>query len=628
MLCLCACDGSDRKPKQKLDTPQNLCMKIISNRANFVWNEVLLSDYYTVDINGKQYKVTDACIDILEVGASDSDFVVKVQANCSNSDYLNSEWSTEYKITVGGYSLNLLSDGSGYEVVGGKDATGNLFVLPTYKGTPIVKIGDSAFANNTALTGIILPASVKAIGKRAFANNTALADVIWPDIVEEIGSYAFENDTALMNITLPEYLKNIGGSAFQGCSNLTSLHIPRQVERFITNSIFRKCENLVELTVDPENYYYRSDGNCIIQRSNNRVVAGCAGSVIPNDVDAIASSAFSYVYGLKSITIPYNIKEIDSITFHACKDLEQVVISAGVESVNTNAFMDCGSLKKITVEDGNPIYRDENNCLIHDRTLVLGCAGSIIPSSVTVIGEGAFLKVNLEKLTIPSSVVRLEKNAFASTDLGDIVIPSAVQTIGDYAFHKSKVRSVIIENGVKSIGSYAFGECQNLETVYVPTSVTSIGEYAFVPYSDSYSGGTATVEERTCAPTVCGENVNVDNNVTLRSTSAYYHSENCELEVENNYPYVVAYYIPKTIKSSGLLGSVEQENSAIKYIFDAAREYKAFSPCRMGYTFGGWALERGGTVAITKQNTVDDLETFIGDGEEYVKVYAIWNKND
>ena len=52
MVCLCACGGNgDNKPKQKLDTPQNLCMKIISSRANFVWDEVLLSDYYTIDIN-------------------------------------------------------------------------------------------------------------------------------------------------------------------------------------------------------------------------------------------------------------------------------------------------------------------------------------------------------------------------------------------------------------------------------------------------------------------------------------------------------------------------------------------------------------------------------------------------
>ncbi|MDE7107971.1 MAG: leucine-rich repeat domain-containing protein, partial [Clostridiales bacterium] len=261
-------------------------------------------------------------------------------------------------------------------------------------------------------------------------------------------------------------------------------------------------------------------------------------------------------------------------------------------------------------------------------TLVLGCAGSIIPSSVTVIGENAFQLVNLENLTIPSSVVRIEKNAFAATDLGDIVIPSTVQTIGEYAFHKSKVRSVIIENGVKSIGGYAFGDCANLERIYVPISITSIGEFAFVPYSDPFSGGITTVAMRTCAPTVFSVNVNADNDVTLRATAAYYHSDNCELEMENNYPYVVSYCIPKTIKSSGLLGTVEHENSAINPIFGALDEYKAYAPHRLGYTFGGWAVERDGTVAITKQNTVDDLETFTVDGEEYVRVYAIWHKDE
>ena len=575
MLCLCACGGDDKKPKQKLDTPQNICVQT-ADGFGFAWDEVLLSDYYTVDINGKQYKVTDACVNVKEVGAVAASFAVKVMANCSDSDYVNSDWSKEYNVTITGYSLDMLPDGSGYEVTDGKKVKGNLCILPSYDGKPILKIGSRAFENNTALTGIILP----------------------------------------------EQLQKIGGFAFKGCSNLTSVHIPQDVES-VDNSIFRECESLVELTVDTLNRRYRSEGNCIIQQSNNRIVAGCAGSVIPDDVDSIYSNAFQFVYGLKSITVPSNIKEIDSSTFSMCRDLENVVISAGVESIHSRAF-DGAGLKTITVEDDNPVYRSENNCIIQGGTLVIGCAGSTIPSSVTVIGENAFKLVTLENLVIPSSVVKIEKMAFTQTALGDIVIPSTVESIGEYAFYGSKVKSVVIENGVKSIGSYAFGECPNLERVYVPTSVTSIGEFAFVPYSDPFAGGLTTVAIYTFAPTVFSENVNADSDVDINATSAYYHSENCELEVENNYPYVVSYQVKKKIK--GLIYG-EYDNLELMPIFDATDKSKGYSPYRMGYTFGGWAIERSGTTAITSENTVDDLETFTVDGEEYVRVYAIWHKD-
>ena len=54
----------------------------------------------------------------------------------------------------------------------------SVVVVPDdYNGTPIVKIGDSAFEGNTKITKVSLPDTIQIIGKRAFAGCTSLAEM-------------------------------------------------------------------------------------------------------------------------------------------------------------------------------------------------------------------------------------------------------------------------------------------------------------------------------------------------------------------------------------------------------------------------------------------------------------------
>ena len=106
------------------------------------------------------------------------------------------------------------------------------------------------------------------------------------------------------------------------------------------------------------------------------------------------------------------------------------------------------SLTSIVVEEGNPVYHSDGNCLIEteSKTLVVGCKASVIPDDGSVTSMGY---------------------AFSyCTSLTSITIPDSVTSIGEYAFlFCTGLTSVTIGNGVTSIGYAAFGNCTGLTSV-------------------------------------------------------------------------------------------------------------------------------------------------------------------
>ena len=87
-----------------------------------------------------------------------------------------------------------------------------------------------------------------------------------------------------------------------------------------------------------------------------------------------------------------------------------------LDASGKNPFANCENLSSITVDENNPYYYSENNCLIEKnetKTLIVGCKTSIIPSDVTVIGDGAFSGCSgLTNIDIPDSVTKIESSAF------------------------------------------------------------------------------------------------------------------------------------------------------------------------------------------------------------------------
>lgn len=177
------------------------------------------------------------------------------------------------------------------------------------------------------------------------------------------------------------------------------------------------------------------------------------------------------------------------------------------------------------------------NAIIHvpTNTLVAGCANTIIPHTVTKIGNWAFyLCKSLNYIEIPNSVIEIGEEAFEEcSGLKTVNIPYSVEKLGSHAFATCRnLENIEIPNSVKEIGAAAFAHCDNLKSITIPNSVEKIGGWCFYNCTNLKSvtilGSTKEIGDWCFNGCYNLESITLPNSVEKIGSSAFSGCENLE----------------------------------------------------------------------------------------------------
>lgn len=333
--------------------------------------------------------------------------------------------------------------------------------------TELTTIGTESFRSCVNMTSIIIPNNVVSIRENAFGRNRSLSSVIIGKNVRSIGNYAFFS-CAITSIKIPDSLTYLYSYVFQSCSKLNSVYIS-DLEAWCRISFY---------SYDANPLYYAHHLFLNGEKITNLI--------IPNNVNSIGQYTFYYCTDFISVTITNDVTSIGKDAFSYCSGLTSLTIGSSVASLGTNPFRYCHKLTAIVVESDNSVFdsREDCNAVIKSstNTLVIGSKTTIIPNSVTSIGDYAFEGCyELASIDIPNSVTSIGNNAFYyCKGLTSITIPDSVTSIGTYVFYESGLQGVLtIPNSITNISERTFSHCKYITSVTIPNSVTFIGVSAF-----------------------------------------------------------------------------------------------------------------------------------------------------
>lgn len=371
----------------------------------------------------------------------------------------------------------------------GRYAFLNCPILESVKiGKGTTNIESYAFWKCSKLLGVLIGSQVETIGESSFRDCSVLENITIPSSVKKIGTYAFGNsglkNVSFQNKSLWLYLPNEEAANVELAEVTCGVCLPKNflenkgaaanyLTSICSNYPLRRFENPVDISI--LKYSEIKEGDEVVGYSIDGIEVEKDIIYIPDSYDKlpvveIKEKAFQGK-NAKSIIIAANISKIGYKAFAQNTELTQIILNEGLQIFGEEVFYSnsalkslffpstittignqliswCSGLEQIFVNDRNKYFSSkaiieekeiETNCLLNkDKTrLIYGCRTSIIPKSVTTIGQGAFYgqKYKKDDFKIPNNVIEIETLGIGFQDVKNIYLPQSLEIIRNNAFY-------------------------------------------------------------------------------------------------------------------------------------------------------------------------------------------------
>lgn len=299
------------------------------------------------------------------------------------------------------------------------------------EGKNVSAIAAGAFAGNTTVKSVYLPASIVSIGDGAFAGCTALKSIT---VEENNSNYKSVNDVLFSKdgTKLVAYPAGNTSSEFVLAATITE----------VQSSAFAGCTNLTQFK---------------LASSDNSKFAVIDGVLYAQSAGKLTLLVYPAGNTQTSIALPDATVAIDNYAFYGATKLMGVTFNTGLETIGAHAFDGCSMLSVAALPDG--LTKLDSYAFANCEGLV----GVSFGKELKAIGAHAFEHC---------------------TALKAVIIPNTMQKIGEYAFYDcDSLATLVIGSAVDTIGENAFVLCDSLVS-------TSLGKvfiyYAGANYSDNW----------------------------------------------------------------------------------------------------------------------------------------------
>ena len=223
----------------------------------------------------------------------------------SDKGTLEKGWIVVSNVTANGTALTIAANSNtGDAEIPALDFTGGI-----RDGYELVAVGDSAFASCTALTNVVLPATVTTVGGDAFRYDTALLSFAALGPVT-IGSYCFYQNGTITNAYLPNAVA-LNMRSFQNCTALRTIGTDLSTVRSLGQEALSNCSQL-------------------------------EGEFILTNCTSFGTWVFNGSRSFTSAILGPGVTKVSTVAFSACDSLTNVVVRGEISAIDNSAFASHG----------------------------------------------------------------------------------------------------------------------------------------------------------------------------------------------------------------------------------------------------------------------------------------------